>query len=80
MITSIRMSLDDEAPPPVLLLSALGVLLPLLPQPVSTSSPAAIPAVSNRRIFMVFSFSTASRGLVLLGGPGAGWLIGPWGS
>src|SRR5580765_3159569 len=57
------MSLDDAAPP-VLLLSAFGVLLPLLPQPVSTSSPAAIPAVSNRRILMVFSFSTASRGLI----------------
>jgi len=41
VITSIRMLLDDEVPPEVVLLSALGELLLLEPQPVSTSSPAA---------------------------------------
>ena len=53
-MTSMRMSLD-EAPESVDL-SALGLLLSLLPHPVRTSSPPAMPAVSNRRIFIVFSF------------------------
>jgi hypothetical protein len=70
----------DAAEPPELLLSALGVLLLLLPQPVSTSSPAAIPAVSNRRILMVFSFSTAFADLCYSVDRKPGWLIGPWGS
>ena len=71
------MSLDDEEPPPELLVSALGVLLLLLPQPVSTSSPSSLPAVSNRRIFMVFSFSTAFADLCYSVDREPGRLIGP---
>src|SRR3954452_6243681 len=68
-MTSMRMSLLDELVLSVVLLSALGVLLSLELQPARARAPTAIPAVSNRRIFMVFSFSTASRGLFPTGDP-----------
>jgi hypothetical protein len=47
-----RMEPPDELVLSVVLLSALGELLSLELQPARARAPTAIPAVSNRRIFM----------------------------
>src|SRR4029079_5567142 len=80
VITSMRMSLAFPVPELSVLLSALGLLLSLEPQLVSTSKPTAIPAVNNRRIFIdVLHSQPRIRGLVLLMTRGCGRSLGTCG-